>query len=130
MDTLLNYFEQLSDYGLTGYRSDEKRFESIRNLKGLKTLRCCGLYKITNFALIDSFQFLELKELYMSRCSGVTEQGLKALAENCRSLEVLDLSECRDINDKAVQYVTKYLYRLRTLKLNGCSKYIILLNYH
>lgn len=115
-------FEQLSDFGFTGCSSDGKRFESIKNLKGLRVLRSCGLYKLTNFTLIDSFQFLELKELYFARCSGFTENGLKALAQNCPSLEILELSECREINDKAIDYITKYLYRLKTLRLNGCKK--------
>jgi hypothetical protein len=46
-----------------------RRLHSIRNLKGLQVLKCNGLYKLTDFVLVDAFEFLELKELNFSRCN-------------------------------------------------------------
>lgn len=46
-----------------------KRHHSIRNLRGLQVLRCGGLYKLTDFTLIDAFMFNELKEVYFARCN-------------------------------------------------------------
>ncbi len=113
-------FKKISDYGLTGIHADGKRYYSLKNLKGLQVLKCSGLYKITDLSLIDSFNLLELKEVYFARCTAITEDGIKSLVKNCRSLEYLDLSECKKINDAAVEYITN-LPRLKTLKLNGCQ---------
>jgi hypothetical protein len=35
---------------------------------------------------------------------------------------VLDLSECKEIDDDCVEIITKQLTRLKTLKLNHCDK--------
>lgn len=101
--------------------ADGKRYYSLKCLKGLKVLRSSGLYKITDAALIDSFDLLELRELHFARCSGITEIGIKSLVKNCPSIELLDLSECKHVNDSAVEYITQDLCRLKTLKLNGCK---------
>jgi hypothetical protein len=79
------------------------------------------LYKLTDITL-ESFDHLELKELYFARCGGFTEKGIKNLTEKCPSLEILDLTECKKINDKAIEHISKNLHRLKTLKLNGCMK--------
>lgn len=62
---------KLTDYGFTGVYFDiyARRHHSIRNLKGLQVLRCNGLYKLTDFTLVDAFVLTELKELYFSRCN-------------------------------------------------------------
>jgi len=44
------------------------------------------------------------------------------LVSNCPSLEVLDLSECKEIDDECVDVITSTLPRLKTLKLNRCDK--------
>lgn len=61
---------KLTDYGFTGVSSEyARRLHSIRNLKGLQVFRCNGLYKLTDFTLVDAFMLNELKELYVSRCN-------------------------------------------------------------
>lgn len=47
---------------------------------------------------------------------------MKALVTNCPSLEVLDLSECKEIDDECVDVITSRLPRLKTLKLNRCDR--------
>lgn len=44
------------------------------------------------------------------------------MTENCPSLEVLDMSECKEIDDECVEIITKNLPRLKTLKFNNCDK--------
>lgn len=118
---------KLTDYGFTGLHADGKRYFSISNLKGLQTLRCGGLYKVTDLSLTDSFELMELKEVFFSRCHvslgfllqtcndemfpfQISEIGLKSLVKNCRSLETLDLSECK-LTDAAVKIVAQGLPR-------------------
>jgi hypothetical protein len=61
---------KLTDFGFTGVTSTyARRYHSIRNLKGLQILKANGLYKLTDFTLIDAFELNELKELHMSRCN-------------------------------------------------------------
>lgn len=62
---------QLTDYGFTGVFFDiySRRHHSIRNLRGLQVLRCNGLYKLTDFTLIDAFVLPDLKEVYFARCN-------------------------------------------------------------
>lgn len=61
---------KLTDFGFTGVESEyAKRMHSIRNLKGLQILRANGLYKLTDFTLVDAFVLNELKELYFARCN-------------------------------------------------------------
>ncbi|XP_070508367.1 F-box and leucine-rich repeat protein 13-like [Chironomus tepperi] len=113
---------KLTDFGFTGLESTyAKRMHSLRNLKGLQVLRANGLYKLTDFTLEDAFVLKELKELYFARCN-FTIKGITSLAENCPSLEVLDMSECKSIDDECVAIIAKNLPRLKTLKFNNCDK--------
>ncbi|KAG5666476.1 hypothetical protein PVAND_014503 [Polypedilum vanderplanki] len=113
---------KVTDFGFTGVESEYSiRKHSIRNLKGLQVLRGNGLYKLTDFTLIDAFVFNELKELYFARCN-FTYDGIAYLVKNCPSLEVLDLSECSKIDDDCVELIATKLPRLKTLKLNNCDE--------
>jgi hypothetical protein len=55
-------------------------------------------------------------------CFQFTLKGIQALTKNCPSLEILDLSECKEVNDECVREITSSLPRLKTLKLNRCEK--------
>jgi hypothetical protein len=68
--------------------------------------------------LIDSFQFNELREVYMAR-THFTREGIEAMVKNCPALEILDLGEVDSVDDEVVQIITKSLHRLQMLKLNG-----------
>ena len=68
---------KLTDFGFTGVQSTyAKRMHSVRNLKGLLVLRANGLYKLTDFTLVDGFVLNELKELYFARCNVSINLGI------------------------------------------------------
>lgn len=75
-------------------------------------------YKVTDYALIDSFHFNELQELYMAR-THFKREGLEALVQNCPAIEILDVCDVDGIDDDVVEIITRHLRRLHTLKLNG-----------
>lgn len=108
---------KISDYGITGKFQNQFYF-SVRNLQGLRSIRLQNCYKITDFALIDSFHFMELKEVFMAR-THFTRDGIEAMVKNCPAIEILDLGEVDGVDDDVVEIITKSLPRLQTLKLNG-----------
>lgn len=75
-------------------------------------------YKVTDFALIDSFEFKELREVYMAR-THFGKEGIEAMVKNCPAIEILDLGEVDGVDDDVVDIITRNLKRLQTLKLNG-----------
>jgi hypothetical protein len=108
---------KISDYGLTG-KFQNQVYYSIKNLKSLNIFRMQNCYKVTDSALIDSFEFNELREVYMAR-THFTRDGLEALVKACPAIEILDLCDVNGIDDEVVEIITKNLQRLQTLKLNG-----------
>lgn len=113
---------KITDYGVTGKIQNQIYF-SIKGLQGLRTLRMQNCYKVTDFTLIDSFEFKELREVYMARCN-FSKDGIEAMVKNCPAIETLDLGDVVGIDDDAVEIITKNLHRLQVLKLNGELKFV------
>lgn len=57
----------------------------------------------------------------MVGCSGICDEGLRYVAENCPSLTSLDVSECHLISDEGVKSVAKGCNNLGTLRLAGLA---------
>lgn len=93
---------------------------SIADLKGLRSLKLSGCYKITDVSFVRCFKFRELKELSLARLLQISAQGIEQLVLGCPSLEMVDLSECRTITDRCIEIITKCEPRLTTLKLQNC----------
>ncbi|KAG5667646.1 hypothetical protein PVAND_015620 [Polypedilum vanderplanki] len=131
LQTIFNHFTKIrflnldscckiSDYGITGKFQNQVYF-SIKNLQGLRTFRMQNCYKLTDFSLIDAFQFIELRELFMAR-THFSREGIEAMVKNCPAIEILDLGEVNGVDDDCVEIIVKNLQRLHTLKLNGNEK--------
>ncbi|XP_055591235.1 F-box/LRR-repeat protein 7-like [Uranotaenia lowii] len=120
---------KLSDAGMTGIDLPECAISiwdlrlsfSIENLKRLRYLNLSGCYRITNLTFMRKFRLMELKELVLARLL-ITEQGVESIVLNCPSLEILDLSECPNVNDQCVEVAAKCCIRLSTLKLHNCPQ--------
>lgn len=102
--------------------SAEKNASSynIACLKGLRVLKLGGCNRLTDVSLKYCFKLQELKELGLERCYQVSIDGIRAVVNNCPSIEILNLSECHSINDKAVELITEKLHRLTHLSLEKC----------
>lgn len=111
---------KITDYGMTGKFQNQCYF-SIKNLQGLRSLRMQNCYRVTDFSLIDSFEFKELREVYMAR-THFGREGIEAMVKKCPAIEILDLGEVEGVDDDVVETITRYLKRLQTLKLNGKLK--------
>lgn len=52
----------------------------------------------------------------------VSTLGIHDMVKNCPSLQVLNLSECQNIDDKAVRYIATNVRRLKELYIDRCYK--------
>jgi len=93
---------------------------TINRLKGLKTLKLTNCNKITDLSLKYCFKFTELRELCLKKCQQITITGIKEMVKNCPALEIIDLTECYNINDKSIELITIHLKRLTHLYLDRC----------
>uniref|UniRef100_A0A0C9S5K8 TSA: Wollemia nobilis Ref_Wollemi_Transcript_12696_3172 transcribed RNA sequence n=1 Tax=Wollemia nobilis TaxID=56998 RepID=A0A0C9S5K8_9CONI len=90
--------------------------------KSLQSLNFDGCQKLTD----QSLRFIaeccsSLQELDVSRC-GITDDGLVFLASGSHDcLDILSLSGCVQITDKALPYIGKIGERLHGLNLQRCS---------
>jgi hypothetical protein len=80
------------------------------------TFRCRLLSSEPNLSLSS------IKSLFYFNFSQFTFEGIQALVTNCTSIEVLDLSDCKSIDDECVKIIATSLPRLTTIKLNNCDK--------
>ncbi|XP_055531454.1 F-box/LRR-repeat protein 2-like [Wyeomyia smithii] len=118
---------KLSDAGMTGIDLPEYAISiweyqisfSIEDLKRLRYLNLHGCYRITDYAFRRKFRLIELRELVLERLQ-ITEYGVEKIALNCPSLEIIDFSECQNVNDRCVEIVAQGCIRLTTLKLQNC----------
>lgn len=64
-----NDCEKISDFGFTGRDSKTgKMYNSIDDLKGLRVLKCGNIFKMTDLTLSESFNLIDLRDLYLNRC--------------------------------------------------------------
>ncbi|XP_058459433.1 F-box and leucine-rich repeat protein 13-like [Malaya genurostris] len=118
---------KLTDAGMTGIDLPECAIAiwdiemsfSVENLKRLRYLNLHGCYQVTDYTFRRKFHLQELRELNLERLQ-ITDYGVEIIALNCPSLEIIDFSECQNINDRCVEVVTKCCLRLSILKLQNC----------
>lgn len=86
--------------------------QSIR-LDGCQ-VTCSGLKGIGNWCV-------SLKELSLSKCSGVTDDGLSSIVKKHTDLKKLDITCCRKITQISIAHVTKSCGSLVSLKMESCT---------
>ncbi|WCJ42790.1 hypothetical protein M5689_023577 [Euphorbia peplus] len=89
----------------------------------IQSLKLCR----NNFSDEAIASFLEtsgepLKELSLNNVAQVGHNTALALAKRSRSLEILDLSWCRNLTDEAVGLIVDSCSSLKVLKLFGCGQ--------
>ncbi len=89
----------------------------LTSLTNLDLTRCSGLTD-------DGIQLLShltrLTNLNLSYCNGITNDGIQALSQ-LTSLQTLSLSECSELTDEGIQALSQ-LTKLQTLNLAECSE--------
>lgn len=64
---------------------------------------------------------VSLKELSLSKCDGVTDEGLSYVATKHRDLRKLDITCCRKISDVSITHVTSSCTGLTSLRMESCT---------
>ncbi|XP_033331446.2 uncharacterized protein LOC117223330 isoform X1 [Megalopta genalis] len=95
---------------------------SLNRLKRLRELDLSGCNKITDVSLKHAFAFPELKILNLSQCQQVTQIGLDYLSKNNPAIEDLNLNACHNISDVGILYLAQRLHRLKRLLIQACSQ--------
>lgn len=62
-----------------------------------------------------------LREISLSKCIGVTDNGISAIAACCTELNKLDLTCCRDLTDIAIKAVATSCRYLSCLMMESCG---------
>lgn len=89
------------------------------HLKSLNLSLCNG---ITEFGLKNLANHPTLESLSLRNCNNISDIGLRYLSEaNLAKLTDLDVSFCEKVNDQALDYIAQGLKELKFLSLNNCS---------
>ncbi|KAI3781522.1 hypothetical protein L2E82_11539 [Cichorium intybus] len=95
--------------------------ESLQKLSQLQSIRLDGC-QVTNSGLKGIGNWcVSLKELSLSKCSGVTDDGLSCIVMKHTDLKKLDITCCRKITHVSIAHVTKSCGSLVSLKMESCT---------
>ncbi|CAI9097208.1 OLC1v1033581C1 [Oldenlandia corymbosa var. corymbosa] len=95
--------------------------DSLQKLSMLESIKldgcqvtCSGLKAIGNWCV-------SLRELSLSKCLGVTDEGLSSLVTKHRELRKLDITCCRKITHVSIAHITNVCTSLTSLKMESCT---------
>ncbi|KAI7998125.1 F-box/LRR-repeat protein 3 [Camellia lanceoleosa] len=95
--------------------------DSLQKLSTLQSIKldgclvtCSGLKAIGNW-------YVSLRELSLSKCTGVTDKGLSSLVTKHKDLRKLDITCCRKITHVSIAHITNSCTSLTSLKMESCT---------
>ncbi|KAK4396062.1 F-box/LRR-repeat protein 3 [Sesamum angolense] len=104
-----------------GSRVDLALADSLQKLSMLQSIKldgcqvtCSGLKAIGNWCV-------SLTELSLSKCVGVTDEGLSSLVTKHKDLKKLDITCCRKITHVSLAHITNSCTSLVSLKMESCT---------
>ncbi|XP_077218584.1 uncharacterized protein LOC143852846 isoform X1 [Tasmannia lanceolata] len=91
----------------------------LKDLKFLKSIRLDGIRVSTSALQIIGLKCKNLVEIGLSRCTGVTDEGVSVLVSS--NLMTLDLTCCNMLTDNAILAIANSCKKLVCLRLESCS---------
>ncbi|KAK3032878.1 hypothetical protein RJ639_037055 [Escallonia herrerae] len=95
--------------------------DSLQKLSMLQSIKldgclvtCPGLKAIGNWCI-------SLRELSLSKCLGVTDEGLSSLVTKHKDLRKLDVTCCRKITHVSIAHITNSCTSLISLRMESCT---------
>eukprot|EP01018_Ginkgo_biloba_P018152 Gb_12010 [translate_table: standard] len=119
---LLNNCRSIENLNLYADSSfTDKAYEKISQLTELRVLDVCGAQNLSDQGLLSIAKCRKLKSLNLTWCVRITDVSVKALAQNCPSLEFLSLFGILGVTDSSLEMLSKFCSQtLATLDVNGC----------
>lgn len=110
----LNNCMQLTDLSVTAFA------DNCHDMLEIDLLRCVNITDMSVTALIKNGR--QLRELRLVNCSRITDDAFLQLPSENRyeALRILDLTDCNEIQDAALQKIVAAAPRLRNLVLAKC----------
>eukprot|EP00899_Mesostigma_viride_P025353 jgi/Mesvir1/6001/Mv00749-RA.1 len=94
--------------------------ERCRSFKALDAA-CCGRVTDESVSVLARRRSGTLRKLSVSECPGVTDAGVREIADRCRQLRQLNVSGCTGVTDASVCAVGRGCGRLQQLFVAGCG---------
>ncbi|XP_009611915.1 F-box protein At3g58530 [Nicotiana tomentosiformis] len=100
----------------------DEAYKKISLLPHLIFLDLCGAQNLTDDGLSCIAMCKNLVSLNLTWCVRVTDVGVIAIAQGCRSLELLSLFGILGVSDKCLEVLSNFCSdTLTTLDVNGCT---------
>jgi len=114
--------ERLWKYALLEHLIDDQRLPYFLDAHSSRDIDLCGCDKITDASIIHiTKKNPNLQIINLSFCVNITHEGIKALVQQCSSLNTISLSHT-NINDQALLHIASSLpNQLKSLSLAGCQ---------
>ncbi|PAN05275.1 hypothetical protein PAHAL_1G127900 [Panicum hallii] len=111
--------ESLNLYALSSFT--DKVYKEIGLLSNLTFLDLCGAQNLSDDGLVWISRCAGLTYLNLTWCVHVTDAGVVAIAQGCRSIELLSLFGIVGVTDACLDVLSKSCsHSLTTLDVNGC----------
>ncbi|KAM7263034.1 hypothetical protein ACFE04_000717 [Oxalis oulophora] len=95
--------------------------DSLEKLSMLQSIKLDDCMVTTTGLKAIANCFESLRELSLSKCSGVTDEGLSSLVTRHKNLKRLDITCCRKITDVSIAHITSSCTNLTSLRMESCS---------
>lgn len=95
----------------------------LTNSKFIRSLRFIDSVLIDDLHLVRVLPHLQMmREIDLSGCGSLSDSTLIKLAQQCPSLQILDISRLA-ITGRCIEQIFRYCGGLRVLRANGCSNF-------
>ncbi|CAM6096718.1 unnamed protein product [Calypogeia fissa] len=94
---------------------------TLEKFDSLQVIRLDGCHIEGNELAFIGKGCKSLKVFSVSKCSGVTDEGIQAVVEECRDLDEIDLTCCRELTDLTLTSIAKSCRGLLSLKMESCG---------
>ncbi|KAG0473725.1 hypothetical protein HPP92_015582 [Vanilla planifolia] len=94
---------------------------SLQKLDKLEKVKLDGCQVSTRVLMALGLSCSPLKELSLSKCSGVTDEGLVSIVTKHKGLVKLDITCCRKITDISICSIASSCTSLTSLRMESCS---------
>lgn len=95
--------------------------DSLQKLSMLQSIKLDGCkVTISGLKAIGNW-CVSLSELSLSKCVGVTDEGIFSLVTKHKDLKKLDITCCRKITHASVAHITSFCTSLVSLKMESCT---------